>query len=67
MVERVQYCEWGNGQQDGIRFVSSIEHIKNGVSYSGYKHRINGEIDSGKDGFYYEKQNIIREIHKDCK
>ena len=46
MVERVQYCEWGNGQQGGIWFVSSIKHIKNDVFYSGYKHGINGEIES---------------------
>jgi hypothetical protein len=39
-----------SGQQGGIWFVSSIEHIKNDVSYSGYKHGINGEIESRKDG-----------------
>ena len=30
--------------------MSSIEHIKNDVSYSGYKYRLNGEIESIKDG-----------------
>ena len=35
--------------------------------YSGYKYRLNGEIKSGKDGFYYGKQKIIREIYIDCK
>ena len=49
MVGQVQYCEWGNGQQDEKCFVASIEHIIDSMSYSGYKQEINREIESGRD------------------
>lgn len=52
-----------SGQQGGIWFVSSIEHIKNDVSYSGYKHGINGEIESGKDDESMKRKtynNVVR-------